>query len=62
MGDYATQAELQEDAASWVWHQLSGGERPPVGIGQMINTSEWSEFDVITPDGSRAVVHVEVKP
>ena len=61
MGNYATQAELQEDAGSWVWHALAEGTRPPVGIGQALHTPEWSEFDAITPDGSRVVVRVELK-
>jgi hypothetical protein len=61
MGDYASQAELQEDAASWVWHAVAESVRPPVGVGQVINTPTWSEFDAITPDGSRVVVRVELK-
>jgi hypothetical protein len=62
MGNYATKAELQEDAASWVWHQIDEGPRSPVGIGPAINTPDWSEFDAITPDGNRVVVRVELKP
>jgi hypothetical protein len=61
MGNYATTAELQEDAASWVWHQIDSGARAPIELGPTLNTPTWSEFDAITPDGSRVTVRVELK-
>lgn len=61
MSDHATKAELQQDAATWVWHQVKDGAVPPSQIGDVLNTPDWSDFDAITPDGNRVTIRVELK-
>jgi hypothetical protein len=57
---HATKAELQEDAASWVWHQIDSGARAPKQIGSLFNAPGWSDFDAITPDGNRVKIRIEL--
>ena len=53
------QWELQQSVSTWVWGELLANA---THVSEVINTPEWSEFDVTAPDGTRAVVRVEVKP
>jgi hypothetical protein len=57
---HATKSELQEDAAKWVWNQLSSGEEPAIQTGSLFNAPDWSDFDAIAPDGNRVKIRVEL--
>jgi hypothetical protein len=57
---HATKAELQEDAAIWVWNQLKSGAEPAIQSGSLFNAPDWSDFDAITPDGNRVKIRIEL--
>lgn len=60
MAHYADDFTLQQDTTAWVWNQIWDGGNAKQ-LSEPVNTPNWSEFEVTTPDGTRAIVRVEVK-
>lgn len=56
--DYLAQAEQQQSVATWIWGELIENARH---VTEALNTPEWSEFEVTSPDGTRALVRIEVR-
>jgi hypothetical protein len=51
-------ANVQQDAGTWVWSRVLADS---YYVSEVLNTPDWSEFDLTMPNGVKAVVRVEVK-